>query len=196
MTAAAAPEHPKAAWLWLVDRPRAEDALVVGPDAGGLAAELAGHFTRVVTAPTLTAFPHPAGAFDCVQMTNWATVLESTDGGAGIDDLLAECRRLLRPGGHLSVAVDNPWWYGRLRRGPGTALSQRMHVAGFRKVRRFFEHPSHHNPRCLIPDSTLATVAYETHHGASGAVGVARRLVAWCGAHRLLYRSIRYVSLA
>jgi hypothetical protein len=189
-TAPVLPPCPQTAWLWLVDVPRGEKALVVGgpPNVGE---ELAEHYPTVVHAdawpPTLSG----DGGFSCIVAVAPDFIGTLDD----VDQTLTECHRLLQPGGALVVTQPNALFYGMLRtrtRSRGSlGIQRRLRRAGFRTTTRFFLYPDVTNPRYIIPDVRAAMIVHE--RGQEMHL-VARRFAARAGLGRALYPGILTVA--
>lgn len=120
-------------WLWLVDAPRRERALVVANADVDWRVPLRRHYADVAVHPvdavratlhatvgrrtTRPALPFADGAFDLVVLPGFVGSWDKLAGRRVWRDararVIAECRRVLRAHGLLVVTGRNPQWYGR-----------------------------------------------------------------------------------
>lgn len=166
-------------WVWLS---RIEDWTLAVDAFGGfgvMACALASHFLQVhcldtadgggvdeapavrrrpgnvsLARASLANLPYADGSVSCI-----VTRLELLNGPAAA---LAECRRVLRPGGCLSLGFDNPFWSQRIaQRLRGCAgeparirpsgVIRALIEAGFADVQRYCVEPSLANPWSMFP---------------------------------------------
>lgn len=196
-------------WVWLTSFDRQQTALDIGGALSSMAPALSRHFrsvTHVESSALLAEFaarrfaqdalasvtvvrgsavrlPFPANMFDCV------TLHGLPDGTPSV--VLTECRRVLRPGGRLYVAFENPAWYGRFaKRGNGRAqrpaVVRAARAAGLRDLSHFYAFPSFNRPHVMVPGTRRASYARETVEADGGIKRVIRRSTAYVGLHTLL----------
>lgn len=188
--------------LWLAELPAREGVLAIARDPAPWVQELACHFSRVHLLEASDAFgagdggppkgggvclPFPAGTFDCVVLWSLPRRLGGRRfGRSEARRFLAECRRVLRPGGCLYMAGE---------KGPGArGWTKALRGAGFRRVRAYYALPSHEGPGHLVPSSGRAVAAFERARPTRGRRSAVRATLARLGGHRFLYRSMIHLA--
>jgi SAM-dependent methyltransferase len=151
----------------------------------------------VVARGSLAALPFGDESFDCVTLHGAVPTRAPGARSVAPRDVFSECRRVLRPGGRVYVAFDNPLWYGRLadawRRG-GRAIVRSARSAGFRDVERFYAFPTFSRPRVVVPGTRRAFYARETAEARGTIRRAARRATALVGLHAVLGPSVVIVA--
>ena len=140
-------EDARGNWLWLVDLARWERALDVQGGIGTATAALSRHFaavqyvdgTQSLVEFARARFPYGSGTFDCVvwdgALGRRVTGVATADPRAVLAAVLAECRRVLRPGGCLYVGIATGPPSGRvLPAGPILSTLVRMVLGVIRVV--------------------------------------------------------------
>ncbi len=206
-------------WLWLGDWPTSERALDVGGGPGDTAAALASLFSEVdyldhdagwvefarhrfgtrasprVRQGGVELVSAQPGSFGCISIT--ATTRRPDSESAG---MLADCHRLLAPGGLLRLIPRIPVkqeGVSRIRtlvdqvvsgeltqRAWGLALRQ----AGYRPLGTYYAEPSLSYPYYLMPGNRRAVRAAERLHDDHLAGGRSRGWIVRAGLHGALYR--------
>jgi SAM-dependent methyltransferase len=200
---------PGANWMWLADPAAWRNALEITGGASVLAAAMGLRFDRVESWSAASAregipgeftLPYPDGSFDCV------AIHEAWNGqpDAAPCPLVAqsrvfeEIRRVLRPGGCLYVATDNPRWYRRLlSRTPmrsGAWIHHKLRQTGFTRTERYYVTPSLQVPRSIIPVHRGAVNRYERETFVLTVRGVLRRWLGVAGLHQVLHPGLLYVA--
>ncbi|MDT8369920.1 MAG: class I SAM-dependent methyltransferase, partial [Longimicrobiales bacterium] len=159
------PPVAQAPWLWFVEPSSRDRALDLSGSGGGLADELAGHFSEVeVEAPgRVQRDGLPESTFDCIVVHD--TLSHPDRPGAEVVEILGGLRRALRPGGVVALASVNPhfipsWFRNRDGVSPRTC-ARRLTRAGFGAVCRFYLDGSLEQPGAVVPDTGPPAVAYE-----------------------------------
>ena len=170
----------RANWLWLVPMPSWNHAVEIAPATSRLPGALDQHFARVdrVNIDKAWRLAFDDASVDCIALHDSGNAV-STPAGAS---LLAECHRVLAPGGWLYFAINNHqsitrWhgsrlaWFKQLardivtRRSPARAMNlatdRAIEMAGFAHARRYFAAPSEAAQRILIPAERSAVIAQE-----------------------------------
>jgi SAM-dependent methyltransferase len=204
-------------WVWLTSFDRREAALDIGGTVSSMAPALSRHFrfvhhlessalladfaerrfaqdgldNVVVARGSATDLPFCEDAFDCVTVHGPAH--------EGLPRILEECRRVLRPGGRLYVAFENPAWYGRLRkraerRGRESAIVPAAKTAGFGQLSRFYAFPTFDRPRVIVPGTRRALYARETVEARGIIRRSIRRAAAYAGLYAILAPSVVIVA--
>jgi ubiquinone/menaquinone biosynthesis C-methylase UbiE len=233
--AATAPLEPEGNILWMLEIEQWRSALDLMGGTGALTCAIAHHFDEVVyfdARPSMAAFarrrldaeelsnvtvregdptslPYPTASFDWIAAQDVLDALATRAGEARVlmKGMLAECRRLLRPGGGLYLRVANSRDFAsgapfttllprarrkRKERPNVAALSPRwletaLRDAGFADVRLYYVEPSRELPMALIPATRSAVRVYESRGHFVSLSGRLRRLVARAGLHATLY---------
>ena len=193
----------RANWLWLVTFLNSRRALELAPVGSGLSGSIIGCFEEVLTGVPSEVLPYESSSFDCV-------VLHEADGLSplSLEQMLAECRRVLTPGGWLYISRANPCGVLALRRSPvawaltvvlelcaprprrgfgGRSAIGSAFAAGFTEVRRYFASPSLAVPRILIPDDRRAATALERVERQHSSQGALRVGIAAAGGYPVLH---------
>jgi len=207
-------------WMWLADPPGWDRALdlTVGPSVLERALRL--RFADVATLDCATAFAGAHGAardessprlpygdftFDCVTIHGtWGELLRLAAAGGWSDlAMLRECRRVLRPGGFLYVAGNNPYYRRLFASAAGAghhglsktmgAMRRAFLTAGFARVQGYYVSPSHRFPGIIIPSTYRAALEYERFSAGRSKQGHVRRILATLGLHRILHPSMAYL---
>jgi SAM-dependent methyltransferase len=164
------------------------------------------HFERVDHLPLDPTAPLPFenASVDCVALHDASLAMDSPNAAA----LLAECSRILKPGGWLYVGMSNDASFSRVRRSPlawaarfafevlvpsivrramSSSTDAAVHRAGFAQVRRYFAWPSEASQRMLIPAERTAAVAHERLDRIASKRGRLRATIAGFGLYSGLY---------
>jgi SAM-dependent methyltransferase len=195
-------DNGRSNWLWLADIPQWDRALEVrsdiGPQTTGLADHfrsvhclrlersqlwrewqdlIAGGYTNIAAAcATPIHLPYRDAAFDCVALDDVRTQASRQD------QVLRECRRILRTGGCLFMGAPGP----SVRR-----LTRELTRAGFSVVHVFGAEPSWDAPRCIVPLNRAAVLGYERWvRRTSPLRDLVRRALAMLGWYTILYRFV------
>jgi SAM-dependent methyltransferase len=189
----------RANWLWMVPVPSWERALELAPEGSRLPGALDEHFERVdhLTLDPGATLPYADASVDCVAIHDAGAALASPNAAA----LLAECHRILTPGGWLYIGMANDASFRNVKRSPlawafhfarevlvpaplrrvASAIDRAMHRAGFAQTRRYFAWPSEASQRMLIPAERSASVAHERLDRIASKRGRVRAMIAAFG---------------
>lgn len=235
--------EPEGNFLWMVEINQWRSALDLMGGNGLLTCALASHFDDVTyldpRAPMEafarcrldadgirnvilgqgdpTSLPYENGSFDFVAAQDVLDALLSVRARSAphalLRAVLAECRRVLRPGGGLYLRVANSHHFAILQ--GSTSLARRPHspnnqssraavsprslmqslgAAGFRDVRLYYVEPFREWPLALIPATRTAVRVYESRGHFVSLLGRVRRSMARAGFHSRLYSAL--VALA
>ena len=236
-------------WVWLSDLQRWDRALVVNGQTGNMAGAMAGHFTTVlalesdlfastrtrqrrdreaisnvmhVTA-SVSELAFDKRTFDCIVLHGTVPRSAGLRDESGVRpqlrELLADCYKLLRPGGCLYLAAINPLWYkhpdrseaesrparslvslARAARRTITAVLGRspkaiyglpnlLRKVGFRHIRPYYLIPSIDEPEYIVPANRRGVAAYEMLDLSASRKNHVRKWVGRLGLHALLFPS-------
>jgi SAM-dependent methyltransferase len=212
-------------WVWLTSFARRDAALDIGGavssmgpalschfrvvhhvEASALRAEFAAHrFAQdglrnlIVSRGSAAALPFRDEAFDCVTLHGAVPRAARGTQATMTRNVFSECRRVLRPGGRVYAAFDNPVWYGRLAdaatwRDGDRAIVPSARAAGFRELERYYAFPSFDRPRALVPGTRRASYARETAEAPGTVRRAARRATALIGLYPLLAPSVVIIA--
>ncbi len=193
-------------WVWLVPLPSRKRALELAPPGSNLPGALSRHFDRVDTLAVNPSerLPFEDAIFSCAALHDARDLLE----GASAGRVLAECFRVIAPGGWLYVGMSNATWVGSMRQSPlrwmvGVALEtivgesnvrtpvrairRSLLDAGFTEVRRYLAAPSQLAPHVLIPANSRAVVAHAQFERKRPARRRMRTVVARLGCYAPFY---------
>ncbi len=166
----------RANWLWMVPMPSWNRAIELAPIGSRLPGALDEHFDRVdhLALDPEAPLPFADASVDCVAIHDAGAALSSPHAAA----LLAECSRILMPGGWLYIGMTNDASFSRATHSPlrwlvrfasdvltrsrsAAPVDAAVRRAGFSQVRRYFAWPSEASQRMLIPAERSAAVAHE-----------------------------------
>jgi SAM-dependent methyltransferase len=172
----------RANWLWMVPVPSWDHAVELSPIGSRLPGALDEHFEHVDHLPldpsAAAALPFADASVACVALHDAGASLASPSAAA----LLAECSRILMPGGWLYIGMTNDASFSRVRMSPlrwaarfaleavvpsavrrvfASSIDAAVRRAGFGQMRRYFAWPSEASQRMLIPAERSAAVAHE-----------------------------------
>jgi glycosyltransferase involved in cell wall biosynthesis len=196
---------PRANWLWLMEIPHWEAALEVVASQATLHRGLAARFRTVTTLTrsdfgrTTQRLPAADQSFDLIAIHGaWALLTDRSSSGMSAARVIAECRRILKPGGCLYIGDDNPDWFRRLSHWPGSyrgnirRLPYLLRSAGFHMVRTYYADPSFDDPTRIVPTTRAAMVAHERFATSLTAPlrSWLRRVLVLAGLHRMLEPSL------
>ena len=236
-------------WVWASRLQRWDRALVVNGQTGNMAEALAGHFTTVVALePDLSAstctrqrrgreaisnvmhvtasvseLAFDKSTFDCIVLHGTvprsAGLPDESGARTQLSGLLADCYKLLRPGGCLYLAAINPLWYrhqhrseaesraarslaslaraakrtitAMLGRSPKTVcgLPNLLRKVGFRHIRPYYLIPSIDEPEYIVPANRRGVAAYEMLALSGSTRNHLRKWAGRLGLHALLFPS-------
>ena len=210
-------EDAQGNWLWLVELSSWKRALAVGDGAGTFTPALTHHFVVVdylEPAPASLAamrqrvaragwtnlglvrghpheIPYQGATFDCVTLEGRTSQLSTSAVESGSPyvpaRVLAECRRVVAPGGCMVVSTASLAGHGPARSPRG--LKRLLARAGFARVVTFYIAPSHQLPISMIPAARGPVLVYEARENRFAAHPRLRHAVAWLGCHGLLFSS-------
>jgi SAM-dependent methyltransferase len=152
-----------------------------------------------VSRASASRLPFGDDAFDSVTLHGTMARLAKETGPSAAPPILAECRRVLRPGGRVYLSFDNPVWYGGFAARAGRRDLERTIVpsallAGFRDVSRFYAFPSFDRPRAIVPGTRRAFSARETVEARGTIRRAARRAAALAGLYPVLAPSLLIIA--
>ena len=236
-------------WVWVSDLQQWDRALVVNGQTGNMAGAMAGHFTTVlalesdlsastrtrqrrdreaisnvmhVTA-SVSELAFDKSTFDCIVLHGTvprsAGLRDESGAWPQLTGLLADCYKLLRPGGCLYLAAINPLWYRHqdrseaesrpagslvslaraarrtitavLGRSPKTiyGLPNLLRKVGFRHIRPYYLMPSIDEPAYIVPANRRSVTAYEMLALSGSTRNHVRKWAGRLGLHALLFPS-------
>jgi SAM-dependent methyltransferase len=213
-------------WVWLTSFVGRDAALDIGGTVSSMAPALSRHFRVVhhleastplaefaarrfaqdglgnilVSRGSAAELPFRDEAFDCITLHG---VVPSTSRGARRAEarcIFTECRRVLRPGGRVYVAADNPLWYGRRLAGASArskaerAMIRAARGGGFPDLERFYAFPTFDRPRELVPATRRACYAREMVEASGTVRGAVRRATALVGLYTILAPAVVYIA--
>lgn len=211
--------------LWLMDLPGKHLAVDLSRGASTLDDVSRSQFETVryfdLTASGALPLPISSAVADCVFLHRaWLDTPTATRSA-----LLAECARILRPGGHLLLSVDHSlslgrssiaqWlpraalaapvaffrrWKGRLSRKPDVpwplnGLTRELHCIGFTEVRRYFVLPTIDAPQQLVPADSTALLMHESQQGKTRLRGTLRRMLFGAGLEAVLFPGFLLIAV-